>query len=267
MNRPEINFKSARRKASKFLILCFFASLWSISAIRADYATTEFERGNKLFDQGKYADAIAAYDNLITNDTVSPAVLFNRGNAFFKLNQTGKAIASFLQAEKLSPRDPDIRANLQVARNQVGGNGLPSPRWKIWVNKLSLNEWTKLALVSFWILFILLALVQWRTELKRSLNRFIFALVGIVLLLGVCLGLSAADFYSTKIAIVSTKETVVRVSPLETGQTAFPARDGMELRVLDSENDWLLVNDGRRGGWLKRDAVLIFEPSAKKAKT
>ena len=245
-------------------MLLLFVSLFEV---RADYVSAEFERGNKLYEQNKFADAVAAYDNLIADGKVSAAIFFNRGNAFFKQNQIGKAIASYRQAEKMAPRDPEVRANLQFARNQAGSATLKTERWKNWLNRLTVNEWTALAALAFWLLFVLLAVVQWRTELKRTFSKFIFALTAILLLLAIPLGLSIQDFYSSKVAIVTAREAVVRNGPLDESQIAFRASDGAELSVLDSKDDWLQVSDGRRVGWVKRDAVLIFEPSAINAKS
>ncbi len=245
------------------LLLLFVGGL----TLRADFASTEFERANKLYEQNKFTDAVATYDYLIADGKVSAAVFFNRGNAFFKQNQIGKAIASYRQAEKMAPRDPEVRANLQFARNLAGSATLKTERWKNWLDRLTVNEWTALVTITFWLLFALLAVVQWRTELKRTLNRFIFALAAILLLLAIPLGLSIQDFYSSKVAIVTAREAVVRNGPLDESQIAFRAADGAELSVLDSKDEWLQVSDGRRVGWMKRDAVLIFEPSGINAKS
>jgi Flp pilus assembly protein TadD len=66
-------------------------------------------------------EAAAAYEQILTNGAVSPALYFNLGNAHFKAGQLGRAIAAYRQAERLTPRDPDVRANLQFARNRVQG--------------------------------------------------------------------------------------------------------------------------------------------------
>ena len=250
--------KTLSRRATPFhsgicLLLLFTASC----QLHADFASTEFERANKLYEQNKYADAVTAYDNLIANGKVSAAIFFNRGNAFFKQNQIGKSIASYRLAEKMAPRDPEVRANLQFARNQAGSAMPKAERWKNWLNRLTANEWTALAAIAFWSLFTLLAVAQWRTELKRTLSKFIFALAGIVFLLAIPLALSIQGFYSSDVAIVTAREAVVRNGPLDESQIAFRAGDGAELSVLDSKGDWLQVGDGRRVGWVKRDAVLI----------
>ena len=244
-------------------ILCFLLLLVS-TQLHGDFASTEFERANKLYEQNRFADAVAAYDYLIADGKVSAAIFFNRGNAFFKQNRVGNAIEAYRRAGQLSPRDPEVRANLQFARNQVGGVTLKTGRWKNWLDRLTVNEWTMLAALAFWLLFMLLAVVQWRTELKRTLNKFIFALAGIVFLLVIPLALSLRDFSSTQVAIVTAREAVVRNGPLDESQIAFRASDGAELSVLDSKDDWLQVSDGRRVGWVKRDAVLIFGPAKTK---
>src|SRR5947208_2144848 len=84
--------------------------------LRAVDLSAGFEQANKLYEEGKYAAAVDAYTKLLESGSGSEALYFNRGNALFKLGQVGRAIASYRLAEKISPRDPDLRANLQFAR-------------------------------------------------------------------------------------------------------------------------------------------------------
>ncbi len=81
----------------------------------------DFDAANKLYEEGKYADAANAYDKLLTNGTVSEAIYFNRGNAWFKAGQVGRAIASYRQARLLAPRDSALRANLQLGEDAARG--------------------------------------------------------------------------------------------------------------------------------------------------
>ncbi len=130
-----------------------------------------FEAANKLYEEGKYADAAASYERLLKGGQVSAALYFNLGNAAFKSSQIGRAIAAYRQAQRLAPRDPDVRANLQFARNQVQGPTLPVGRWQRWLNRFTLNEWTVMAAAAAWLLFLLLALLQWRPALKATLRQ------------------------------------------------------------------------------------------------
>src|SRR6266700_7137667 len=134
------------------------AAGWS----RAESPTSAFEAANKLYKQGKHSEAAANYQKLIQAGRVSAALYFNLGNSFFKSGQIGRAIAAYRQAERITPRDPDLRANLRFARNQIQGPTLAVNSWQRWLRKLTLNEWTLLAAASLWLWFLLLAFLQWR---------------------------------------------------------------------------------------------------------
>lgn len=217
-----------------------------------------FEAANRLYEQGKFTDAAAAYQKLLESGQASAALYFNLGNARFKAGQLGSAIAAYRQAGQISPRDPEVRANLQFARNQVQGPTRAAARWQLWLRRLSLNEWTVLAAAGVWLWFLLLIVLQWRPALKPALrNPAIAAGVGAAVLCA-CLAAALYEARFSNGAIVVTHEATARHGPLEESPTAFTLNDGAELRVLDRKDDWLQVStDARRIGWLKRDQVIL----------
>src|SRR5688500_8636546 len=97
----------------RFLLGC----LLMVQCVAAD-----FESANRLYEKGDYAGAAAGYQSVVQSGKASAEVYFNLGNAHFKNGQIGKAIASYRRAQELTPRDPDIRANLNFARGAVPGN-------------------------------------------------------------------------------------------------------------------------------------------------
>ena len=81
---------------------------WSTTiAARAGADSASFDQANRLYEQGKYADAIVAYRGLLGQKQSSAALYFNLGNAFFKSGNTGEAIINYRLAQRLAPRDPD----------------------------------------------------------------------------------------------------------------------------------------------------------------
>jgi len=239
-----------------------FALLVSIctSPVSAATANAGFDTANNLYSQGKFAAAAAAYEKLLPGGPVSSALYFNLGNAQFKAGELGQAIAAYRQAEQLAPRDPDVRANLQFARNHAGNVASVKPGLaQRALSRLTLDEWTRLAAtaVSGW--FILLALGQWRPAWRA-------ALWGCVLLAGLAAILFIAGTAADRIlnpagvsAVVITPEATVRTGPLDDAQTSFTARDGAELTVLDEREDWLqVVNGARQSGSVKRAAVKVL---------
>ena len=220
-----------------------------------------FDAANKLYEQGKFADAAGAYEKIVDGGLASPALYFNLGNALFKSGQIGRAITAYRQAEQLAPRDPDVRANLQFARNQVQGPTWRPTRWQRAFGSLSLNEWSGLAAAGVWLTFVMLAMMQLRPALKPALRSLTAAAGGATLVIGLGLCL-AVKFGGADAAVVIARDVVVHNGPLDASPSAFTANDGAELRVLDHKDEWLQVTDGNgRIGWLKRGEVALLAKS------
>lgn len=250
-----LNVECSPFRILALLALCVFCLNTSVRA--ADNSTKPFDAANQLYEQGKFSDAAAAYETLIQSGSVSPALYFNLGNARFKAGQMGLAIAAYRQAEQLAPRDPDMRANLQFARNQVQGPTQPPGRWARWLATLTVNEWTALTATAFWLCLLTLTLRQLRPAWKSSLRNFTLGSGLAAVVLGICL---ASDWsaITQPTAIVIAHENPVRSGPLDEAQMVFPAHDGAELAVLDTKDNWLQVSAGLRSGWLKREQVQSF---------
>lgn len=248
----------APRVSARVGLLLSLVLTFTLQALGNPSVETEFDAANKLYAQNKFAEAAGAYLKLVETGSVSPALYFNLGNAFFKSGQLGRAIAAYQQAAAITPRDPDVLANLQFARNQVQGPTLRPTLVQRTLGKLSLNEWGALGAVGVWITFGLLALRQLKPALSPALRTgtLVAALVTFVLI-----GITTVAYFSDpmlRLVIVTAPETSVRNSPFDESPAAFTANDGAELQVLDRKDDWLQVTDGtRRVGWLKRSAVTL----------
>ena len=215
----------------------------------------EFEAANKLFEQGKFADAATAYERLLTNGP-SAALHFNLGNARFKSGQPGKAIFHYHQALRLAPRDPDVRGNLQFARRSLGVT-MEEPLGRHLLRMHTPDEWAWLAGAGVGMWFLLLALGE-ALPAKRAVFAWLtksFCVLGIVST--ALLAAAHWDRSTAGLAVVVVTEAAVRPGPLAESKAAFTLRDGTEVVVLDSKDDWLQVRDsGQRAGWVKRDALL-----------
>jgi tetratricopeptide (TPR) repeat protein len=242
-----------------------FVLLLAVLPVRAADLAGAFDAANRLYEQRKFEESATKYEELIRAGAATPIVYFNLGNAWFKAGQLGRAIAAYREAQRLAPRDPNVRFNLQFVRKQVtGSEQLPGPVWKQWVTNLTLNEWTIATVVAFWVLFVLLALGEIRPSLRAALR--LWTAAGVVAFLGFAFFLGAAmyDSRNTHAAVVVVPNTVVRYGPLEDSTVYYQLRDGSELQVLDekktTENQsWLMVQDAtRRTGWLKRQEVVVL---------
>ena len=241
------------------LMLCLATGL--AGSARADVSPVEFDAANKLYEGGKFSEAAAAYERLLASGQASEALYFNLGNAWFKAGQLGRALEAYHHAEQFNPRDPDLRANLRFARNQVQGPTLTPSAWQRALGRFSVNEWTCAGAAGLWLSFALLILGQLRPGLRPMIRSYLIMSVALTALL--CAGALAAlkELKFGNDAVVIVREVPVRQGPLEESQTAFTVHDGAELQVLDQKDDWLQVRiDPRRFGWLRRDQVRSTTP-------
>jgi hypothetical protein len=220
---------------------------------------SQFEAANKLYEEKKFTEAASGYERIATNGVASPALWFNLGNACFKAGQIGRAIVAYRRAADSTPRDPDVRANLKFARNQVQGIKFQPPAWQQWFARgFSVNEWSTFTAIGVWLTFLCLTGAKVRPDLKSILSPTvkIFGVLTLVQIVGLSLALTVR---APQIAVVTVREVAMHNGPLE--ESAAPggfalAHDGAELRVLDQKDEWLQVTDGaRRIGWLKRSEV------------
>jgi tetratricopeptide (TPR) repeat protein len=230
-----------------------------VSNLSAAGVTTDFPTANRLYSEGSFVAAGAAYEKMLEAGGATPALYFNYGNAEFKTGHLGRAIAAYRQAELLAPRDPDIRANLEFARGEVQGKTVRESSWQVWLNSLTLDEWAVAVAVAFWLTFVLLAATQISPEWGSKLLGLTLTFAAITILSGAALGLQAADHFRKQTAVIVAENVTARSGPFDGAQSAFAMRDGIELVVLDHHDDWLQVADSSgKSGWLQTKQVEVM---------
>jgi len=218
-----------------------------------------FDEGNRLYEQRKYSEAIAAYQSALTNGAASAELLFNLANACFKNGEVGRAILNYRKAAQLAPRDPDTQANLRFARDSISGStSVPETMLDRAAELFTLNELTVGATLLFWIWLALLIARQFRPVIRPQV-RTITTIAGALFLLGTAWLLTAWVHSRQETAIVVAREAIVPLGPLDESQTAFTAPDGTEMRLLDRRDKWIEVSDRQnRVGWVKQGSLIIF---------
>jgi len=226
--------------------------------LAADVAS-DFAAANKLYAEGKFAEAASAYDDILKAGAQSPALYFNAGNAKFKAGHLGQAIAAYRQAELRAPRDAELRANLAFVRNQVQGATARESLWQNWVGSLTLNEGAVLTAVLFWLTLALFIARQIHPPLVPKLKSATRILVVLTIFSATVLGLQAANHFSAATVVVIADNVTARSGPFDDAQNAFTARDGAELSVLDRREGWVQVANGAgKSGWLPAKQVEVL---------
>ncbi len=90
-------------------------------------AAVAFARGNAAYEEGDYAAALLAYGSIFRGGLESADLCLNAGNAAFRQAELGWAVYFYERGLRLSPRDPDLRYNLDLARLEARDRSLPEP--------------------------------------------------------------------------------------------------------------------------------------------
>lgn len=242
-----------------FLILTLMLARVAAGASEPGPASA-FAEANKAYELGQFGPAARQYEALVASNTVSHAVWFNLGNAYFRLDQKGAAIHAYLKAAHIAPRDADTQANLAFARDKAPGASASvfAPSRPLLIPFVAAGElkFAILAAVWIWFLSFLLRWVkpEWGPKTsgwERLAGTLALALAGI--------GLASHLWANGGTAIVSTPEAAVRFGPLEESQSQFTLRDGAELKLLSTREEWMEVEDrsGKRGWVAASDVRLI----------
>lgn len=241
-----------------WLLILSATFLLSGNLFAAD-AASDFNSANKLYAQGKFSDAAAAYEKILQTGVQSPALLFNAGNAEFKAGHLGKAIVAYRRASLLTPRNAELRANLAFVRNQVHGATVRESWWDNMFGALTLNEGTMLTVVFFWLTFALLVVRQIRPALSPKLRTVTRFAVGLTIFSSAVLGLQAANHFNNPVAVVTAAEATARSGPFDDAQITFTVHDGTELSVLARHDDWVQVTDASgKIGWLNEKQAEVL---------
>lgn len=226
----------------------------------ADTPKTQFNEANVLYEKGEYKAAAAAYRQLLDDGFNAVAIRFNLGNTLYQSSQFGEAIVQYCKALALAPRDPDILANLRFVREKLGSNtGISHHFWRQFLLQLTLNEWTILTVIPFWIGLACGILSFLSSKKGNRWSNFSRISIAVFLIAGFLLLSAANERFGKPFAIVIRKEAVVRFGPFEESQSSHNLSDGVEVRILDSKDDWRQIRDPQnQTGWLKKDQIQML---------
>ncbi len=120
--------------------------------------------GNIAYTDGDLDLAVRLYRQAVTLGADDARLHFNLGNALARRGELGRAIASYLRAQRLAPRDGDTRTNLAWVRShtrdlELAGGGLPPVVTQLddLAHTLSVDEWAVVLVILGWLIAVLIA--------------------------------------------------------------------------------------------------------------
>lgn len=245
-----------RLQVALFTVLLVLPCLAVASGL--DY---NFEQGNQHYTNGEYDQAITEYEKVIAAGYHSAALYYNLGNAYFRQGQLGQAIMNYIRARRLAPRDDDIRANLQFARQytidkiEVTQQTILLDYINRFFDSFSLAEITWIAAILY-ILTALIVLVRFVYRRFRVPTSVFLAILGLFLVAAIFTAVKLDRDVLTRKGVVIAQQAEVRSGPGQDFSTKFTAHAGLTFNIEREESGYYWVNfENRLKGWIPKSVA------------
>jgi len=228
-------------------------------------AQNSFDKGNTLYKNGQYQEAILSYESVIKEDKQQSAELyFNLGNCYYKLNKVAPSIYNYEKALILKPNDPETLNNLKFAKKLTIDEIKEIPKVgfaKLLQNFTSVFHYNTWAMISVGIAFaFLLSFIGYyfsKFTISKRIYFIIMFILLFVLLITVSAGISEKDqFDNDRPAIVFAEMTELRSEPQKAGASIINLHEGAKVYVMQSLGSWrkIELTDGTEG-WIDASAI------------
>ncbi len=218
-------------------------------------------RANDLYENQRFQEAIEIYEGLIRQGLQNGHLFYNLGNAYYRQGKKGLSILNYLRAQKLLPRNADLRANLNYATQNTEDKIAPKRSGMLrdlffWLDSINRKEnLLALALVNFlfWISFALWLI--YRKRFFDALRKTALALTVVGLISnGAMFYLDSGDGNQRGVVINTFVE--VKSSFGEGHVTLFRLHEGAVVSILGERGEWRQIQlEDDKKGWTPKTAV------------
>lgn len=243
------------------LILIFF-----MSASVTSWGQDAFDEANNLYKEEKYTEAIAKYEELLSDNKVSADVYYNLGNSYFKMGHLPQAILYYERALIEKPNDKDIRNNLAFANAQISDKIVAKPKYFMakWTDKIvtkaTSNRWAYISIV-LWISSFILIFLFFRSR-NVSLRKVIFPfflLVVVSFFFSTYASYTQYKHTKTKYGIILDSSVTTQSTPSNNGTALFILHEGSKVKIIEKVGSWYNVRlADEREGWLPSKSLEII---------
>jgi hypothetical protein len=231
------------------------------SAIDNARATEFFLEGNAYYAEGRFLQAISAYDHAVEGGFRNADLFYNLANAYYKAGELGSAVLFYERALRLDPTHEDAVENLEFVREQLADRQAPVGETfsffaRLW-QRVGTGQLAVLASLFYFLLVgaVILGIARglfapWTTRLATVLA------VHLVIVLAL-LGVRFHRVRTVREVIVLATEVGVRTGPGTDFLLEFKLHEGTKVRLVEGREEWLRVSiEGTDlTGWLPGDTV------------
>jgi tetratricopeptide (TPR) repeat protein len=225
----------------------------------------DFDKGVEAYNQGDYQQALDIFKAVLDSGYVSPELYYNLGNSYYKNGQRGMAVASYLQAQRLAPRNEDIRANLHFVRSTLRDkieDSLQNPIWEFIKDTSFYFRTNELTWIAFAIYIIITAFLIFMVIYRRKNIAVLSILFTAVFLLVVSISLLAINIninYHTPRAVITEPEVDILAGPGAISEVRFTAHEGLTFQILKQESGYYEgIFANKLKGWVEISKAYQF---------
>jgi tetratricopeptide (TPR) repeat protein len=219
-----------------------------------------FLAAQAAYDDGRYADAVAHYEQLAGKGVDNVELHYNLANASFKNGSLPSAVLHYRRAWYKAPRDPDIQTNLRFALNAAGAaEPAPSLSERIF-HVTSLNGWMAAAAGSYGVLTLLLLCSMLIRRMRRTLLRLSLIPAAVLLL-------AAGGWRQWRQFEIRPEWVVVKTGatalfgPIEGATAHYKVPLAALVRQQDSDpKGWIEIEYDGKMGWIEEKYITRVSP-------
>ncbi len=213
-----------------------------------------------------YGKAAMRYERIVQEGGIQNGKLYyNLGNVYFRLKDLGRAILNYRRAEQYIPNDPNLKQNLDYAREKRLDDIEEKQETKVlktlffWHYDLSTKERLMIFSVCFVLMWTAAAI---RIFTQASYLRWCITVSFILsLLLAGSLLSEEISLRNTRPGVVISREVVARKGNSETYEPSFkdPLHSGTEFRLIEDRGSWYQIElaDARTCWVHSKDVELV----------
>jgi uncharacterized membrane protein YiaA len=228
------------------------------------FAQSGFDKGNYLYQKGRYEEAIKEYESVLVSKQHSAELYFNLGNCYYKLNKVAPAIYNYEKALVLNPNDAEIQNNLKFAQKmQIDEiKDIPTVGFSKMIHDFTsifhYNTWAWIS-IGISTLFLVFFIGYYFSQITLSKRIFFFGMFVLVFLLLISVSAAISEknhFENERPAIVFVEMTLVKSEPQKASNTVITLHEGTKVFVLEALDSWkkIQLTDGTEG-WIEKTAI------------
>jgi tetratricopeptide (TPR) repeat protein len=237
---------------------------WLLSSVflfsdNALHLKEELQKAEDFYNNKKFDEALKIYTSIESDGYKSSDFYYNFGNIHYRLGNLGKAILYYEKANKLNPQDANVKHNLNICYSKTTDKIEFNENFFIqtfkqgMVYRLTEKQWGWISVFFSFSAAILITV----SILVQSRFRVVLIPIGVLLLILsiVFYGLGRMIIRENNkqaFAVVLVKETPVRSEPLEKSFIKFRLHEGSKIRVVETDNEFVLIKlSNGNEGWVR----------------